>query len=71
MHQQYDKVSKWLIQHFGAAILQIGGVTNLVSWRPLQAELVQTRQLPDGLMEVWLRGESGPRYFVLELATYP
>lgn len=70
MHE-YDKTSKWLIQHFGASILRIAGVDDLVSWRPLQAEVVQPRQLPDGLIEATRAGQSEPDLFVLELATYP
>lgn len=69
--QEYDRTSKWLIQHHGDSILRIAGVHNLVSWRPLQAELVQPRQLPDGLVEAQLAGEPQPALFVLELATYP
>ena len=37
----------------------------------MQAEVVQPRQLPDGLIEATCRGRSGPELFVLELATYP
>src|SRR4029077_470947 len=40
-------------------------------WRPLQAEVVQPRRLPDGLIEALRRGQSDPGLFVLELATYP
>lgn len=69
--QEYDRTSKWLIQHHGDSILRIAGVRNLVSWRPLQAELVQPRQLPDGLVEAQLAGEPKATLFVLELATYP
>ena len=53
MHD-YDRSSKWLIQHPGVSILRLGGVTGVQSWRPLQAELVQPRQTPDGLLEVHL-----------------
>ncbi len=67
----YDKSSKWLIQHFGDAILKLAGVRDLVSWRPLQAEVVQPRQLPDGLVEATRAGSDRPELFVLELATYP
>ena len=70
MHE-YDKSSKWLIQHHGDAILRLGGVEGIASWRPLQAEVVQPRQLPDGLIEATCRGREGPELFVLELATYP
>ena len=69
--QEYDKSSKWLIQHYGASILRLAGVHDIESWRPLQAEVVQPRQLPDGLIEALLRGRSKPDLFVLELATYP
>src|SRR3982750_3457037 len=70
MHE-YDRGSKWLIQHHGDAILRLAGIRDLVSWRALQAEVVQPRQLPDGLLEVRLAGRSDPDLFVLELATYP
>jgi hypothetical protein len=69
--QDYDRTSKWLIQHHGDSILRIAGVRDLVSWRPLQAELVQPRQLPDGLVEAQLAGQPEPDLYVLELATYP
>jgi hypothetical protein len=29
--QEYDRTSKWLIQHHGDSILRIAGVRNLVS----------------------------------------
>ena len=45
MHD-YDRTSKWLIQHHGDAILRLAGLRDLASWRPLQAEVVQPRQLP-------------------------
>ena len=50
MHE-YDKSSKWLIQHHGDSILRMAGIVGIESWRPLQAEVVQPRQLPDGLIE--------------------
>ena len=71
MHDEYDRSSKWLIQHRGDAILRLGGVAGIQSWRPMQAEVVQPRQLPDGLLEVQLLGEEGPDLFVIEIATYP
>ena len=69
--QEYDRTSKWLIQHHGDSILRLAGVDDLVSWRPLQAELVQPRQLPDGMIEAFRAGRIEPDVFVLELATYP
>jgi hypothetical protein len=69
--QEYDKSSKWLIQHHGDSILRLAGVRGIVSWRPLQAEVVQSRRLPDGLLEAKLRGQSKPALFVLEVSSYP
>jgi len=70
MHE-YDKSSKRLIQHHGDSILRLAGVRNIVSWQPRPAELVQSRRLPDGLIEVRLRGQAEPDLYVLEIATYP
>jgi len=70
MHE-YDKSSKWLIQHHGDSILRLAGVRDIASWKPLQAEVVQSRRLPDGLIEVRCNGEAEPDLFVLEIATYP
>jgi hypothetical protein len=70
MHE-YDKSSKWLIQHHGDSILRLAGVIDIVSWRPLQAELVQSRRLPDGFIEVQHRDADGPDSYVVEIATYP
>jgi hypothetical protein len=36
--QEYDKSSKWLIQHHGDSILRLCGVRGIVSWRALQAD---------------------------------
>jgi len=70
MHE-YDKSSKWLIQHHGDSILRLAGVRDIVSWQPLPAELVQSRRLPDGLIEVRPHGQAEPDLYVLEIATYP
>lgn len=67
----YDRSSKWLIQHHGDAILRLAGIEDVVSWRALQSELVQTGQLPDGLLEAQLQGATEPDLFVVEIATYP
>jgi hypothetical protein len=69
--QEYDKSSKWLIQHHGDSILRLAGVDDIESWKPLQAELIQPRRLPDGLIEVRRRGETDLDPYVLEIATYP
>ena len=68
---EYDKSSKWLIQHHGDSILRLAGIVGIERWRPLQAEVVQPRQLPDGLLEVTFEGKPQTDLFVLELATYP
>ena len=60
MHE-YDKSSKWLIQHHGDSILRLAGVRDIAEWRPLQAEIVQPRRLPDGLIEVRRQGQSRDR----------
>ena len=49
----------------------MAGIVGIETWRPLQAEVVQPRQLPDGLIEALLQGQLEPSLFVLELATYP
>ena len=48
MRQRYDASSKWLIENYSDAILRLAGVTDLVSFRPMPGEVVQSRQLPDG-----------------------
>ena len=71
MSNEFDKSSKWLIQKHGNGILYLGGVRDVRNWRALQAELVQPRRLPDGLLEVLFHGRARPDYFLLEVATYP
>jgi hypothetical protein len=71
MRFRYDKSSKWLIEHHGDAILRLAGLTNIQSWKPLQAELVQPRQLPDGLLEARLSGRPRTDLFLIEISTYP
>ncbi|WP_165226615.1 hypothetical protein [Aquisphaera insulae] len=70
MHE-YDKSSKWLIQHYAGSILRLFGMGDVARWRALQAELVQPRRYPDGLVEAWLTGIEHPDLYILELATYP
>ena len=70
-HQPFDKSSKWLIQHHGDSMLRLGKVENIEAWRPAQAEVVQPRQFPDGLLEVRLQGEPQDDLFLIEVATYP
>ena len=70
-HYQYDKNTKWLIRKHGDSVLYLGGIRQVRRWRALQTELVQPNKLPDGLLEVYFQGRSGPDYFLLEVATYP
>ena len=71
MHDDYDRGSKWLIQHRGDAILRLGGVRNIRAWRSLQSEVVQPKQMPDGVLEVEVEGQTEPDLYVIEIATYP
>jgi len=71
MRDDYDRSSKWLIQHHGASILRLGGVRGVRSCRSLQADLVQPRRLPDGLLEVYFDDLTDPDPFIIEIATYP
>jgi hypothetical protein len=75
--QPYGRSGKWLTQHHGAALLKIGGVTGIRSCRAVQAEVVQARQIPDGLLEVEFDPKPGEPsvpvtgLYVVEIATYP
>ena len=69
--QELDKGSKWLIQKHGNSVLFLGGWRDVEHYRPLQAELVQQVRLPDGLLEVWTKGQRRPGWVLLEVATYP
>jgi hypothetical protein len=71
MHDPYDRSSKWLIQHHGDSLLRLGGLRDVRSWRPLQADVVQPRQLPDGLLEVRTTEQAEPELFLVEIATFP
>jgi hypothetical protein len=68
---RYDRSSKWLIEHFGRLILWLGGLRQVEAWRAAQPEVVQPRQLPDGLLEVRLAGQAQFTPFVVEIETYP
>lgn len=70
-HQVFDKSSKWLLEHHGSSVLRLAGLREVTACRSLQADVVQPRQLPDGLLEVRLRGRSRPQSILVEIATYP
>lgn len=69
--QDYDKCSKYMIQHHGNCILRLAGVHDVPAWTPVQAELVQLRRFPDGVLEVPCPGPAQPDVFIIEVATYP
>jgi hypothetical protein len=68
---EFDKGSKYLVQQQGQGVLWLGGARDVRLCRALQAELVQPRRLPDGLLEVFFRGRDKPDRFLIEVATYP
>jgi len=67
---RYDRSSKWLIEHHGDSILRLAGVEDVISWKPLVAEIVQPRQLPDGLLEVERRSRPVKDLYLVEIETY-
>jgi hypothetical protein len=67
----FDRRSKWLIGHHGSAVLRLGGVERIRSWRALQAEVTHPRQLPDGLLEVYFADTTDSDLFLIETVTYP
>ncbi len=71
MRHDKDRSSKWLLRNHGPALLRLDDVTDVVSCRAVPAEVVQPRQLPDGLLEVVRSSQPRPVHFVTEIATYP
>lgn len=51
-------------------MLRLAQIHDIDDGRPAQAEVVQSRQLPDGLLEARLRGEVEYDHFLLEVAGY-
>jgi hypothetical protein len=70
MRQRYDASSKWLIETFARELLRLAGVGPVASVKVLPGELVQSRQLPDGLIEVRLAGRPDPVLCLIEINTY-
>lgn len=71
MRQKYDASSKWLIETFARELLQLAGVGPVTAVKPLANELVQSRQLPDGLVEVVFPDRNEPVLHLIEINTYP
>lgn len=53
----------------GDSILRLAGLKDIIRWQPLQAEVVQPRQLPDGLLEILFQGRIETDLVILEMAT--
>ncbi|WP_439630996.1 hypothetical protein [Gemmata sp.] len=70
MRPKYDASSKWLIETFAAELLRLAGVGPDVTVRPVPSELVQSRQLPDGLIEVTYPNRPRPVLHLIEVNTY-
>ena len=71
MRDDKDRSGSSLIDHHGDSILHIGGVHGFRAWRAAQTDLVQPRQVPDGLLEVFFPDRDAPDPFLVEIATYP
>jgi hypothetical protein len=67
---RYDRSSKWLLDHHGNSILFLGRVRDIAEWRTRQAEIVQPRKLPDGLLEVRRQHETRFHPYIVEIETY-
>lgn len=70
MRNRYDASSKWLIETFATELLQLAGVPPDVRVRPIPGELVQSRQLPDGLVEVTYPNQTKPVLHLIEVNTF-
>jgi hypothetical protein len=68
---EFDRSSKWLIEHHGDAILRLAGFGRPVRWRAVQPELVHVGQTPDGTVEVEFEDSTEAEKVVLEIATFP
>ncbi|MBI1914574.1 MAG: hypothetical protein HYS12_07525 [Planctomycetes bacterium] len=68
--QESDKSNKWMVRHQGRGILFLAGLRDVQRCQAVQPEVVQPRQLPDGLLEVCARGQRTPDPVLIEVATY-
>jgi hypothetical protein len=60
-----------MLQEHGASILYLAGARSVLSCRARKAEVVQPRQLPDGLLEARFAESAEPGLVLVEVATYP
>jgi hypothetical protein len=70
VRNRYDASSKWLIETFAEELLLLAGVKPGVRVKPLPNELVQSRQVPDGLVEVTFPNQPKPVLHLIEVNTY-
>jgi hypothetical protein len=68
--QERDSAGKWLIGFHADALVRLAGIRRIASWTAVQAEPVEPRRLPDGLIEVRRRGRPQPILVALEVSTY-
>ena len=68
--QERDRGGKWLIGFHADALVRLAGIRRIASWKAVQAEPVEPRRLPDGLIEVHRRGQPRPILVALEISTY-
>ena len=69
--QTFDPGSKWLIGDRGPALLWVAGLRDVLSCEAEQAEVVQPRKMPDGLLRAVTKGHAEPLLVLAEIATYP
>jgi hypothetical protein len=68
--QRFDVASKWLLHNQGKGTLLVGGLKGVRRIAALPGEIAQTRKYPDGLLQVFLKGEKKPHHVLVEVATY-
>ena len=71
MTQDKDRSAKWLLTHYGDALLRLAGITGFSSWKHRPAEVVAPRRILDGLFELRYPGEDEPTYVLVEIEAYP
>jgi hypothetical protein len=59
-----------LLQNQAKGALLVGGFKDVQRIEPMPGEIVQNRKFPDGLLRVYLAGQSKPHYVLIEIATY-
>jgi hypothetical protein len=64
--QTFDPGSKWMIEEQGASILYVAGARSVISCKARKAEVVQPRQLPDGLLEARFADRTEPGLVLVE-----